>query len=78
MDSQRRGSTAPIIMTYMPVRPLDWGCANCDYHMHKEEEELCQCCGQYFCIPCFDEHECEPCEDCGQTHITEGCQAAPI
>jgi len=61
----------------MTERSLDWGCAECDTPLPSGEEELCQCCSQYFCIPCFDQHECDPCSDCGMTHITEGCPAAP-
>lgn len=41
---------------------------------HKSPENLCQCCGLYFCDICWDQHdECEPCSDCGQMHITTPC-----
>ena len=68
-------------MMEIPNRPMNWGCASCEHWISKEEEEMCQNCGEYFCIPCFDKHgfdlDCEPCSDCGQIHIMEGCPAAP-
>jgi len=39
-----------------------------------DDDNLCHCCGLYFCDACWDKHdECEPCSDCGQMHITTPC-----
>ncbi|TDI17453.1 MAG: hypothetical protein E2P05_02260 [Acidobacteria bacterium] len=44
----------------------------------KESENMCQCCGLYFCDTCWDKHDdCEPCSDCGQIHIHSSCPASP-
>lgn len=39
-----------------------------------DAENLCFCCGLYFCDACWDSHDqCELCVNCGQMHITTPC-----
>lgn len=41
---------------------------------NNDAENLCFCCGLYFCDICWDSHdECELCVNCGQMHITTPC-----
>lgn len=41
---------------------------------NNDDDNLCHCCGLYFCDVCWDGHDqCEPCSDCGQMHITTPC-----
>jgi len=53
---------------------LENGAACLETIKKSDPENLCHCCGLYFCDACWDKHDqCEPCSDCGQMHITTPC-----